>query len=124
MEENEVKNDVQVAEEVIASIAGIAMKDIKGVAKLSGGFAEGISEAFGKKNLGKGIKVEINDKEVKIEVNIIIQYGVKIPELASQIQEKVTADVETMSGFKVASVCVKVQGLESDLEEKETAEQQ
>lgn len=123
MEENEVKNDVQVAEEVIASIAGIAMKDIKGVAKLAGGFAEGISEAFGKKNLGKGIKVEINDKEVKIEVNIIIQYGVKIPELASQIQEKVTADVETMSGFKVAGVCVKVQGLESDLEEKETAEQ-
>jgi len=119
MEENEVKNEVQIAEEVIASIAGIAMKEVKGVAKLAGGFAEGISEAFGKKNLGKGIKVEINDKEVKIEVNIIIQYGAKVPELAEKIQEKIIADVEPMTGFKVTGVCVKVQGLVSDINEEE-----
>ena len=53
MEENEAKNDVQITEDVVSVIAGIAMKDIEGVAKVAAGFAGGISEAFGKKNLGK-----------------------------------------------------------------------
>ena len=99
MEENEAKNDIQITEDVVSVIAGIAMKDIEGVAKVAAGFAEGISEAFGKKNLGKGVKVEINEKEVKIDVSIIVKYGAKIPEVATRIQEKITADVESMTGF-------------------------
>ena len=79
MEENEAKNDIQITEDVVSVIAGIAMKDIEGVAKVAAGFAGGISEAFGKKNLGKGVKVEINEKEVKIDVSIIVKYGAKIP---------------------------------------------
>ena len=111
MEENEAKNDIQITEDVVSVIAGIAMKDIEGVAKVAAGFAGGISEAFGKKNLGKGVKVEINEKEVKIDVSIIVKYGAKIPEVATRIQEKITADVESMTGFKVVSVNVKVQGV-------------
>lgn len=116
MEENEVKNDIQITEDVVSVIAGIAMKDIEGVAKVATGFAGGISEAFGKKNLGKGVKVEINEKEVKIDVSIIVKYGVKIPEVATRIQQKITADVESMTGFKVVSVNVKVQGVENNTE--------
>ncbi len=116
MEENEAKNDIQITEDVVSVIAGIAMKDIEGVAKVAAGFAGGISEAFGKKNLGKGVKVEINEKEVKIDVSIIVKYGSKIPEVATRIQEKITADVESMTGFKVVSVNVKVQGVEDNTE--------
>ena len=112
MEENEAKNDIQITEDVVSVIAGIAMKDIEGVAKVAAGFAE----AFGKKNLGKGVKVEINEKEVKIDVSIIVKYGAKIPEVATRIQEKITADVESMTGFKVVSVNVKVQGVEDNTE--------
>ena len=122
MEENEVKDDIQIAEEVISSVAGIAIKDMEGVAKLAGGLAEGISEAFGKKNFGKGIKVEITEKNVKLEVNIFIKYGVKIPDIAAKIQEKIKEDVESMTGYKVLVVNVKVQGIETELEEKITGE--
>lgn len=116
MEENEAKNDVQITEDVISVIAGVAIKDIEGVAKAATGFTEGISEAFGIKNLGKGVKVEINEKEVKIDVSIILKYGAKIPEVASKIQEKIATDVETMTGLKVVSVNVKVQGIENNNE--------
>ena len=61
-------------------------------------------------------KVEINEKEVKIDVSIIVKYGAKIPEVATRIQEKITADVESMTGFKVVSVNVKVQGVEDNTE--------
>lgn len=116
MEENEAKNDVQITEDVISVIAGVAIKDIEGVAKAATGFAGGISEAFGIKNLGKGVKVAINEKEVKIDVSIIVKYGAKIPEVASKIQEKIATDVETMTGLKVVSVNVKVQGIENNNE--------
>lgn len=116
MEENEAKNDVQITEDVISVIAGVAIKDIEGVAKAATGFTGGISEAFGIKNLGKGVKVEINEKEVKIDVSIIVKYGAKIPEVASKIQEKIATDVETMTGLKVVSVNVKVQGIENNNE--------
>lgn len=112
MEENEVKNDIQIAEEVIASIAGMAIKDMKGLVKLAGGFTEEISEAFGKKNAGKGIRVDIVEKEVKLEVNIVVEYGVKIPDIARKIQEKIKIDVEDMSGYTVNKIIVKVQGIE------------
>lgn len=117
MEENEVKNDTQIAEEVMASIAGMAIKDMKGLVKLAGGFTEEISEAFGKKNVGKGIRVDIVEKEVKLEVNIVVEYGVKIPEIAKQMQEKIKTDVEDMTGYKVNKVVIKVQGIEKRDEE-------
>lgn len=112
MEENTVKDEVQIAEEVVASIAGMAIKDLKGVVKLAGGFTEEISEAFGKKNLGKGIRVDIKENAVRLEVSIVVQYGVKIPEIAKKIQEKIKNDVENMTGYKINKIIVKVQGIE------------
>ena len=111
METNEVKNNIQIADEVVSVISGIAIKDIEGVVKTAAGFAGGISEAFGKKNIGKGIKAEINEKKVKIDVSIIVKYGFKIPEVAGKIQEKITQDVENMTVLKVTCVNVRVQGV-------------
>lgn len=113
MEENEVKDEVLIAQEVVASIAGMAIRNVKGLTKLAGGFTDEISEAFGKKNLGKGIKVEIAEKDVKLEVSIVVEYGVKIPEIAVEIREKIKKDVEEATGFNVTYIKVKVQGIES-----------
>ena len=100
-------------------IAGVAVSEVPGVASMAGGFAGGISEVLsGKKNLSKGIKVDTDEKEVKIDVSIIVKYGAKIPEVATRIREKITADVESMTGFKVVSVNVKVQGVEDNTESK------
>ena len=93
-------------------IAGVAVSEVSGVAEMSGGFAGGISEVLsGKKNLSKGIKVESGEKETKIDVNIIVEYGVRIPDVAFEIQNKVKASVESMTGLKVVEVNVHVQGV-------------
>lgn len=112
MEENEVNDGLQLADEVVSAIAGIATKGIEGMAKMAGGFTEGITEAFGKKNLGKGVKVEANGDKVQIEASIVVKFGAKIPEVAAKIQEKIKADVEEMTGLKVSGVKVKVVGIE------------
>lgn len=99
---------------------------------MAGGFAGGITQVLsGKKNYSKGIKVESDEKEVKIDVNIIVEYGSRIPDVAYEIQKRVKKSVENMTGLKVEEVNVHVQGVKTDkeLEEKEdsnedTAEQQ
>ena len=88
---------------------------------MAGGFAGGISEVLsGKKNLTKGIKVDIGEKEAKIDVNIIVEYGVRIPDVAFEIQNRVKKAVEAMTGLKVSSVNVHVQGVKTTEEKEET----
>ena len=74
--ENEIvkeNNNIVIEDEVIATIAGIAVSEVSGVAEMAGGFAGGITEVLsGKKNLAKGIKVETKEGETKIDVNIIV----------------------------------------------------
>lgn len=108
----ENNTNIKIADDVIAVIAGVAVSEVPGVAEMSGGFAGGISEVLsGKKNLSKGIKVESGEKETKIDVNIIVEYGTRIPDIAFEIQNKVKAAVENMTGLKVVEVNVHVQGV-------------
>jgi len=112
------ESGIRIADDVVAVIAGIAVSEVKGVSGMSGGFAGGISEVFsGKKNMAKGIKVEMDDKETKIDVNIIVEYGTRIPDVAFEIQNRVKKSVETMTGLRVVSVNVHVQGVKTDVEE-------
>ncbi len=105
-------NTIRIADDVVAVIAGVAVSEVPGVAGMSGGFAGGISEVLsGKKNMAKGIKVEVGEKEAKIDVNIIVEYGTRIPDVAFEIQNRVKKAVETMTGLKVLEVNVHVQGV-------------
>ncbi len=108
-------SNIKIADDVIAVIAGVAVAEVPGVASMSGGFAGGISEVLsGKKNLSKGIKVESGEKETKIDVNIIVEFGVRIPDVAFEIQNRVKKSVENMTGLKVVEVNVHVQGVNTD----------
>ena len=114
-------NEIKIADDVVAVIAGVAVSEVSGVSSMAGGFAGGISEVLsGKKNLAKDIKVEVGEKDTKIDVNIIVEYGVRIPDVAFEIQNKVKKAVETMTGLKVIEVNVHVQGVHT--EEKEETE--
>ena len=127
IEENtEGTNDgIKIANDVIAVIAGVAVSEVPGVASMSGGFAGGISEVLsGKKNLSKGIKVDAGEKEVKIDVNIIVEYGSRIPDVAFEIQNRVKKSVENMTGLKVAEVNVHVLGVKTEKEENNIEENQ
>lgn len=116
--EGETSN-IQIADDVVAIIAGKAVSDAPGVYAMAGGFAGGISEVLsGKKNLSKGIKVDVGEKETKIDVNIIVEYGSRIPDVAFEIQNRVKKAVESMTGFKVEEVNVHVQGVNTDVAKK------
>ena len=117
-ENEEGSNDgIKIANDVVAVIAGVAVSEVQGVASMSGGFAGGITEVLsGKKSLTKGIKVEAEDKEVKIDVNIIVEYGSRIPDVAFEIQNRVKKSVESMTGLKVVEVNVHVQGVKTERE--------
>lgn len=121
-EVKEEENGIEISTDVIAVIAGVAVSEVQGVAGMAGGFAGGISEVFsGKKNMAKGIKVDKTEATAKIDVNIIVEYGSRIPDVAFDIQNRVKTAVEGMTGLKVVAVNVHVQGVntEAATEEKE-----
>ncbi|HHX17856.1 MAG TPA: Asp23/Gls24 family envelope stress response protein [Clostridium sp.] len=116
-EQNNIQNklnevgEVKISEEVVAIIAGIAAMDVPGVAGMSGGIAGGIAEMLGRKNLSKGVKVEVGDKEAAIDLYIIVEYGCRIPDVSWDIQERVKETVETMTGLSVVEVNIHIQGV-------------
>ena len=126
--EQEIKTEdegIQISNDVVAVIAGVAVSEVQGVSGMSGGFAGGITEVLsGKKNLAKGIKVEIDDSKVKIDVNIIVEYGSRIPDVAFEIQNRVKKSVENMTGLKVEEVNVHVQGVNTDSVKNNKEEQE
>ena len=112
---------IKISNDVVASIAGVAVSEVPGVYGMAGGFAGGISEVLsGKKNLSKGIKVDVGEKETKIDVNIIVEYGARIPDVAFEIQNRVKKAVESMTGLKVEEVNVHVQGVNTDTAKNDT----
>ncbi|MDD3839197.1 MAG: Asp23/Gls24 family envelope stress response protein [Clostridia bacterium] len=112
---------VTFADEVVAIIAGIAATEIEGVYSMSGGIAGGIAEKLGKKNLSKGVKVEVGEKEAAIDLYIIVNYGARIPEVAWNIQENVKKAIETMTGLNAVEINIHIQGvnIEKDIPSEE-----
>lgn len=120
---NDAENGIEISNDVIAVIAGVAVSEVQGVSSMSGGFAGGITEVLsGKKNLAKGIKVDKTDNKAKIDVNIIVEYGSRIPDVAFEIQTRVKKAVEGMTGFKVEEVNVHVQGVNTNISKGDNTE--
>ena len=109
-EQNEV-GTIRIADEVVGLIAGMAATEIPGVAGMSGGLVGGIAEMLGKKNLAKGVKVEVGEKEAAVDLYVIMEYGVRLPDIAIQVQENVKHAIESMTGLEVVEVNVHVQGV-------------
>lgn len=105
---------VKISDDVVSIISGLAATEIKGVVGMSGGIAGGIAELLGRKNQSKGVKVTIGENEVNIDLHVVMEYGVKIPDVAWEIQEKVKKAVETMTGLNVVEVNIHVQGVTMD----------
>ncbi|MDK2960775.1 MAG: hypothetical protein PWP12_959 [Bacillota bacterium] len=116
--ENEI-GSVRIADEVVAIIAGLAATEVPGVAGMSGGLAGGIAEMLGRKNLTRGVKVEVGERQAAVDLFLIVEYGVKIPEVAWRVQENVKKAIESMTGLDVVEVNIHVQGVKISGEEKE-----
>ena len=103
--------EIRIANEVVSIVAGLAATEVEGVAGMSGGIASGVAEMLGRKNLSKGVRVEVGEEQAAVDLSIIVDYGVRIPEVAWKIQENVKRAVESMTGLQVVEVNVHVQGV-------------
>ena len=122
IEEVTVEQDtgkVNISDEVVATIAGIAATEIPGVAGMYGGAIGDIAEKLGaKKSPGKGVKVSVDETGAVIDVYIVVEFGKRIPELAWEVQENVKNSVETMTGIDVKAINVRIEGVSFPKEEK------
>jgi len=109
--ENLEYGEVKIVDDVVATVAGLAATEVKGVAGMSGGLVGGIAEILGRKSLSKGVKVDINEKGGFIDLYLIVDYGTKIPEVAWEIQDKVKRSIEVMTNLDVIEVNIHVQGV-------------
>jgi uncharacterized alkaline shock family protein YloU len=102
---------IKIADDVVAIIAGLAATEVDGVAGMSGGIAGGLSDMLGKRNLSRGVKVEVGDRQAAIDLYIIVRFGSRIPDVAFKIQGNVKNAIESMTGLEAATVNVHVQGV-------------
>jgi uncharacterized alkaline shock family protein YloU len=107
--------NIRIADDVVAIIAGLAATEVEGVAGMSGGLAGGIADMLGgKRNLSKGVKVEVGDKQAVVDLYIVVKFGARIPDVAWGIQESVKRAIESMTGLDASKVNVHVQGVSFD----------
>ena len=116
------ESQIKISNDTIATYAGIAVSEVNGVYGMTGTFA-GITEAIsGKKNFAKGIKVDVDENKVKIDVNIIVEYGARIPDVAYEIQNRVKKAIENMTGLSIDEVNVHIQGVNIDMQKNQNHE--
>ena len=107
-----------ISEEVIAVIAAVAATDVEGVSGLAANLGADIAELLGKKNLSKGVKIQLADSVVTVTISILVKYGYTIPDVAKKVQEEVGAAIEAMTGLDVSAVNVHIAGIYFDKEAK------
>lgn len=105
-------DSIYVSTEVIRKIVGMTVNRVDGVSGMSAGLVGGIAERLGQRDLSKGIKVQQFDNQISIDINVIVEYGVKIPEVAEKLQDAVRQAVEETTGYQVTEVNLHVQGIQ------------
>ena len=109
--ENKGICNIQVADEVVCIVAGLAATEVEGVECMSGNITNELVSKLGMKVLSKGVTVEITDKTAVVYISVILKYGYSIPEVSEKIQERVSSAIETMTGLTVAEVNIKIAGV-------------
>ena len=112
--EKEKIGEVQIADEVVAIIAGLAATEVEGVDSMAGNITKELVGNLGMKNLSKGVKVDVTEEHVSVDLSLNIRYGYSIPSVSEQVQEKVSTAIENMTGLTVLDVNVKIAGVNMD----------
>lgn len=103
---------VKISDEVVGVIAGLATTEIKGIVGMSASLVGGITQILtGKKNLSKGVKVSVGENSAAIDLYVVVEYGVRIPDVALKVQENVKRAVQSMTGLDVSAINIHVQNV-------------
>lgn len=111
LQEDESMGAVKIADDVVAMIAGIAATEVEGVAAMAGNVTNELMSKVGVKNLKKGVKVDVLDKVVTVDLALIMDYGYNIPATSQKVQEKVKSAIENMTGLEVSNVNIRIAGV-------------
>ena len=103
--------EVQIADEVVAIIAGLAATEVDGVASMAGNITNELVSKLGVKNLSKGVMVTVEGKNVSVQISLIIEYGCSVPVVTAKVQERVKSAIENMTGLEVTEVKITVAGV-------------
>ena len=110
--------NIHISEEVLAVIAAAATLEVEGVGGLAANLGTDLAELLGKKNLSRGIHIQVEDENVTVDLSILVKYGYTIPDVARAVQETVAGSIEATSGLTVAAVNVNVGGVVFEKEPK------
>ncbi|WP_163102638.1 Asp23/Gls24 family envelope stress response protein [Peribacillus alkalitolerans] len=116
---NDGLGKVEIAPEVIEVIAGIAASEVEGVAQMRGNFAAGVVERLGRKNHGKGVKVELTEESIKVDVYCVMKFGVSIPKVAQEVQDNIRQALLNMTALEADEVNVHVVGIQFETTKQE-----
>ncbi len=119
--ENNSIGKIEIAPEVIQIISGIAAASVEGVIGLSGGAAANINQLLGRKNLRKGIHVDLGE-QLSVQLAIVVQYGYNIPDVGRKVQEEVKTAIENMTGLLVNNVSVRIDGIKMPVSDSKGTE--
>ncbi|MBN9653638.1 Asp23/Gls24 family envelope stress response protein [Halobacillus litoralis] len=115
--------NIEIAPEVIEVIAGIAVSEVAGVASMRGNFASGVAERLGgKKNHGKGVKVELTENGVLIDAYVVMDYGISIPDTAQKIQDNTRQALKNMTALDINEINVHIVGVQMETGKEEEVE--
>lgn len=109
--ENDRIGEVRIADEVVAIIAGLAATEVEGVDSMAGNITNELVGKLGMKNLSKGVKVDVTEEHVSVDLSLNIQYGYNIPEVCEKVQDRVKTAIENMTGLTVLDVNVRIAGV-------------
>ena len=103
--------EVKIAAEVVAMIAGLAATEVEGVDSMAGNITNELVGKLGMKNLSKGVKVEVSEEHVSVDLSLNMKYGYSLPAVSEKVQERVRTAIETMTGLTVLEVNIKIAGV-------------
>lgn len=108
--------EVQIADEVVAVIAGLAATEVEGVDSMAGNITKEWISRLGMKNLSKGVKVDVTEEHVSVDLSLTMKYGYSIPAVCEKVQDKVKTAIENMTGLSVLDVNIRVMGVNTEEE--------
>lgn len=110
--------EVRIADDVVANIAALAAVEVDGVAATAGNITKELMNKVGMKTIGKGVRVEVIESAVSVEIALIMEYGFNIPTTCKSVQERIKAAIENMTGLEVSDVNIRIAGINMETQNR------